>query len=221
MRDRFSSYAFFSHVYRAEPSSALLGELVESHRLDSQATMPGAEVFAEFIGNLKDSDLEKAAADLAVEYAGLFLNAGKHPVHPYESVYTSREGLVMQKARDEVLREYRQQGLARSERFNEPEDHLAIELEFMAFLCRKTIEALESDDLEQAVACLQKQKEFLDEHLLTWCPRFCSDLAVASESGFYRGIALLTDTFLDSEPETLRVLIEQVRHRPAERTSHA
>ena len=48
----------------------------------------------------------------------------------------------MQKARDDVLREYIQQGLDRSENHKEPEDHLAIELEFMSFLCEKTVKAL-------------------------------------------------------------------------------
>lgn len=198
-------------MYREEASPALLSELVESSVLDGQASVAGIEIFGEFIGNLKGADLEKAAADLAAEFANLFLNAGNHPVFPYESVYTSPEGLLMQEARDEVLREYRQQGLVGSDKSNEPEDHLAIELEFMLFLGQKTIEALQIDDKEQGIACLQKQKEFLEQHLLAWCPRFCNDLALASESDFYRGIALLTGGFLDSEPETLTWLIEQIR----------
>jgi TorA maturation chaperone TorD len=198
-------------MYREEASSALLSELVESNALDGQESVAGTEVFGEFIGKLKGADLEEAATHLAAEFANLFLNAGNRPVFPYESVYTSPEGLLMQEARDEVLREYNRQGLAGSNKSNEPEDHLAIELEFMFLLGQKTIEALQADDKEQGIAFLLKQKEFLEKHLLAWCPRFCKDLARFSESDFYRGIALLTDSFLDSEPETLTWLIEQVR----------
>jgi anaerobic sulfite reductase subunit A len=207
IKERLSSYAFFSRMYREEVTSALLSELAESHAFDVQAKEAGTEVFGAFIDKLKGADLERTAAGLAAEYAGLFLNAGKHPVFPYESVYTSQEGLLMQKARDEVLREYQQHGLTRGETFNEPEDHLAIELEFMAFLCRKTIEVLQNDDQEQGIAYLEKQKEFLEQHLLTWCPRFCQDLERAAESDFYRGIAQLTRGFLDSESESLGSLI--------------
>ncbi len=198
-------------MYREEVSSALLSELVESNALDGQESVAGTEVFGKFIGKLKGADLKEPTAKLAAEFANLFLNAGNRPVFPYESVYTSPEGLLMQEARDEVLREYNRQGLAGSNKSNEPEDHLAIELEFMFLLGQKTIEALQIDDKEQGIACLQKQKEFLEQHLLAWCPRFCNDLALASESDFYRGIALLTGGFLDSEPETLTWLIEQIR----------
>jgi len=211
LKDRCSSYAFLSHIYWEEVSSDLLEELVGSEALVRQATVAGMEVFGEFLRKLKGSDFESAAAALSAEYANLFLNAGNNPVFPYESVYTSPEKLLMQKARDEVLREYRQQGLDRSEKSNEPEDHLAIELEFMSFLCQKTIKALQIENREQGIAYLQKQKEFLEQHLLVWCPGFCDDLAQASESDFYRGIAFLTKIFLNSELETLSALIEQVQ----------
>ena len=212
--DRRSSYAFLSRIFREEVSSKLLSELVESHILAGEANGAGTDVFGEFIRKLKGSNLERAAANLAAEYASLFLNAGDHSVFPYESVYTSPEGLLMQKARDDVLREYTQQGLGKSENHHWPEDHLAIELEFMFFLCEKTVNALRIDDLEQGMACLQKQKEFLEQHLLVWCPRFCSDMVGASASDFYRGIALLTHDFLQSDLETIPGLFEQVqRHK--------
>ncbi len=209
--DRRSSYAFFSRMFREEVSSKLLSELVESHAFNGPASRTELGVFGEFLGNLKGSDLERAAADLAAEYAGLFLNAGDHSVFPYESVYTSPERLLMQKARDDVLRDYIQQGLGKSVSYNEPEDHLATELEFMSFLCEKTVKALQIDDGEQGIACLQKQVEFLEQHLLVWCPGFCSDMMAASTSDFYRGIALLTRNFLQSERETIPALIEQVQ----------
>jgi len=216
--DRRSSYAFLSRIFREEVSSKLLSELVESHILAGEANGAGTDVFGEFIRKLKGSNLERAAANLAAEYASLFLNAGDHSVFPYESVYTSPEGLLMQKARDDVLREYTQQGLGKSENHNGPEDHLAVELEFMFFLCEKTVNALQIECREQAMACLQTQKEFLEQHLLVWCPRFCSDMAGASVSDFYRGIALLTRDFLQSEMETIPRLFEQVqRHKDTTR----
>ena len=97
--DRRSSYAFFSRMFREEVSSKLLSELVESHAFNGPASRTELGVFGEFLGNLKGSDLERAAADLAAEYAGLFLNAdnflqSEREAIPalIEQVQTAREG---------------------------------------------------------------------------------------------------------------------------------
>ena len=78
-----------------------------------------------------------ARQDLAVDYARVFLAAGVYEGEtavPYESVYTSPEGILMQDSRDEVVRAYRRWGLAIPRDLNVPEDHLAFELEFMGRL---------------------------------------------------------------------------------------
>ena len=57
---------------------------------------------------------------------------------PYESVYTSREGLVMQEAWEKAKAFYAESGLAPS--ILQPdlkEDHLAVELGFMRQLCSR------------------------------------------------------------------------------------
>jgi TorA maturation chaperone TorD len=150
LRSRRSSYAFLSRMYGEEVSFALLSELANSKNLiaEEDATSEGHGILKEFARRLNESDLKTVETDLAAEYASLFLGAGSRPVFPYESVYTSEERLVMQKARDEVLSVYKQEGLDRSKEYNEPEDHIAIELEFMAYLCQKTIEAIEKGDKE-------------------------------------------------------------------------
>lgn len=58
--------------------------------------------------------------DLATEYTSLFLNAGRNTVFLYESVYTSEERLLMQEAQDEVLSEYRKEGLDKISELREP-----------------------------------------------------------------------------------------------------
>lgn len=140
---------------------------------------------------------------LAAEYAGPFLNVGKRPACPYESVYTSPERLLMQEARDEVLAVYREEGLSRSEALKEPEDHIAIEFEFMAHLCQKAVAAFEQGDRAACLASLEKQRSFLEQHLLVWVPDFCRDVEGAATTDFYRGVAQLTAEFLVEEREAL------------------
>jgi TorA maturation chaperone TorD len=212
LQSRASTYGFLSLVYRKEVTVSFLAELIEqlAAEPDEAAESEGYRTLRKFVQQIKGTDLEKVRTELAAVYAALFLNMGPNPVFPFESVYTSSEGLLMQRARDEVLAEYRKEGLARISDFNEPEDHVAIELEFMGYLCQKSAEALEAGDRDTAEKYLQKQKDFLERHLLAWIPQFCKDVAKATRSGFYKGIAQITEEHLSLEGETIAELMAAV-----------
>jgi TorA maturation chaperone TorD len=196
LESRRLSYVFLSQVYAREVSLDFLRKLRD-------APQETDEMLKEFAERLKGSDLEEVKIELAAEYAGLFLSAGRHPVFPFESVYTSEERLLMQEARDEVLSEYRKEGLDKIEGFREPEDHISIELEFMSYLCQKTIDLIKNGDDEAALAYLKKQKDFLEKHLMVWVPIFCIDLEQATKSDFYGVIAKLTKSYIELEKEIL------------------
>jgi TorA maturation chaperone TorD len=212
--NRRSTYVFLSCIYREEVTPELLRELIKGNALGGQEGVMGTEVLGKYLSKLRGSDLQEAAEKLAVEYAGLFLNAGERPVFPYESVYTSPDGLLMQEARDDVVRDYARKGLQRFKTHGEPEDHIAVELEFMSLLCEEAVHALQAGDAPGYVASLRTQQEFLEKHLLVWCPKFCVDLAGASYSDFYSGVAVLTRSFLRSELDTLSLMSELVQSLP-------
>jgi TorA maturation chaperone TorD len=212
LQSRASTYGFLSHVYRKEVTASFLTGLVQqlTGEPEGETESQGYRALRRFVRETEGTDLEKVRTQLAAAYAALFLNMGPNPVFPFESVYTSAEGLLMQKARDEVLAEYRKEGLDRIGEFKEPEDHIAIELEFMSYLCQKTAEAIQAGDRDAVVGYLQKQKEFLEKHLLVWIPRFCKDVVKATKSDFYKGIAQITDEHLSLEGETIAELMAAV-----------
>ncbi len=162
------------------------------------------------IKNFIDSQQNEPVLELAVDYARVFLGAGvvqKEKISaPYESVYTSQERLIMQAARDEVLAIYRQNGLDKKTTEHIPEDHLAIELEFMAYLCEKTIEAYNNSDIEAVERYVEIQKSFIDNHLLNWLPFFCGEVTEFARTDFYRGIADITLSFVNMDKELLNEL---------------
>jgi len=194
--NRSSTYAFLSRIFGKEVNENVLGnmlgddfigslrEIENSHGSEMEE---GAKMLEKYLSGIDEKDIDKVIEELSVDYARLFLLAGG--VHPYESVHLGKEGLVMEKPWEEVREAYRKVGLAKGEGEKEPEDHIAMELAFMSYLCGK-------DESKM-------QKEFLEEHLLRWVPQFCDDVAQKAESDFYRGIAKLTKGFLALEQKAL------------------
>lgn len=136
-------------------------------------------------------------------FTGLFLNGGRNPVYIYESVYLSNEHLIMQEERDEVLEFYRKAGFEKNPEYNEPEDHLAIELEFMEILCEKIIRNIEKQDISKALECLDIQEDFLKQHLYKWIGLFVERMEEVEKESFYLGAAYLLKDFLKKETDFL------------------
>jgi anaerobic dimethyl sulfoxide reductase subunit A len=164
----------------------------------------GSSLLKELAQEVQQIDKEKIAdliMELRCEFASQLLTNSIKPAYPCESVY--RTDLVMQWPRDEVLSIYRNQSLALSHDCHEPEDHISIELEFMAHLIGKSI----IGDVEKRHEFLKCQNDFLTEHLLVWVPNFCQEFAEAAQSPFYKAIAQLTWGFLVMESQVLDSLV--------------
>jgi TorA maturation chaperone TorD len=207
LANRSDVYALLSQLLRAEPSApfvqGLLNNLVAGGVEPGEKAGEGYRLLRQFALDVQRADIAQVTADLDVEYSRLFFTGRTDSVYPFESVYTSEERLMMQQARDDVRAAYQRHDLAKAEAFNEPEDHLAIELDFMSSLCQKTAAVLAERERDAALTLLDSQASFLREHLLVWVPRFCQDLAAATRSDFYRGVALLTQEHLEQESATV------------------
>jgi TorA maturation chaperone TorD len=202
IESRWVEYALLARGYREEPSLELLRTLAAAG-----AESGVDEPFLRALAAVDDLRLESMQADLATEYAALFVNASTRAIHPFESVYTSPDRLVMQQARDDVLREYREAGLERARGFSEPEDHIALECEFMSYLCRKAFEAMGKGDKAETRALLHRQHAFVCRHLAAWVPQLCAELTAATGSAFYLWLAKRTADLVQSEPHVIPQLI--------------
>jgi TorA maturation chaperone TorD len=192
-RSRAEFYAFLSRMFVEEPPLKL-AEDIASRKFPVIEVSSFNSDFAEGVHLIKkfmksERDAKKIFNTLCEEYTRLFL--GPSPVmFPYESRYV--DGIMMGKSLIKVKEEYRCAGLEKVQGYHEPEDHIAVELGFMSRLCRnKTNEAFKI------------QKEFLDNHLLKWVPKFCDELYKKSENDFYKGIGKLTKGFIISEKDVV------------------
>lgn len=130
---------------------------------------------------LEESDLEA----LAVDYVRVFLGAGlaeAAAAFPYESVYTSPKGIIMQDAWSRMREKLRESGLEIAVPSADlMEDHISVELEYLA-----------------ALDGAAEQGEFARLHLQNWVPRFCIDVEKYAETELYRAAAGLLRAFIES-----------------------
>jgi TorA maturation chaperone TorD len=142
--------------------------------------------------------------DLKMDYTKLFIGLDILPTAPWESVYFNRERLVFQEQTIQVREWYARFGL-QIERFNrEPDDHIGLELSFVAHLASRALQAMEEDS-ESLEELLQAQRDFLTEHLLRWGPALAKLLKQHAKTDFYRGIAHLTYGALLATAEFLQI----------------
>lgn len=214
--NRCNIYAFLSRIYGKEVSVDFLKELSSG---DSPIFQIGAsegldEGFRKGFGLMSrylsfgGRELNDVWLELAAEYASLFLGVKKKPAHPSESAYTSGGHYIYQEARDKVFKTYLSANVDKVKEFTEPEDHIAAELQFMEYLCQKTVEALKKDEVDEARKYLRNQGEFVDNHLAKWVPQFTQDILESAEVDFYKGVAYVTRTFIESEKQVLPDLIK-------------
>jgi TorA-specific chaperone len=162
----------------------------------------------DFLQERKETE-EILLTDLAEQYASVFLGVGPENVSLCESAYRNERGLLFQDSYFVVLDEYRNLGLMKQEDFTEPEDHLSVELAFMAHLCRQSIETLRNGKKETEV-WYRLQKEFLDNHLSEWVPGFTKGLLEVSPFGFYKALAYLLRGYIKIDRTWIDELLSQI-----------
>ena len=155
-----------------------------------------------------ESHLDEIRRELELERQRLFVGPAKLPCPPYESVYRTdvpaeERGLLMGEAAADVRRRYREVGLDLAPDQHDLPDHISSELEFMHFLCRREVEALERNDEDEAAAWHARQRSFVHDHLAVWVPRFCADVVQATNEPFYAAVAALCQEHVLAETRAM------------------
>jgi TorA maturation chaperone TorD len=213
-----AGYQFLSRLFRTEVDQELLDALVAMHYPTNTGNILVDEGYRMIRNYLSAAD-STVLTELAVDFVRSFIGAGNNgysAAYPYESVYTSPKRLMMQDARDEVLVLYRAAGLMKRDSWKEGEDHLALELEFEQILIERSLTAWERNDEEACQHHLFQQRNFLEDHLLSWYPMMAKDLEKFPRTDFYRGLGKLTSGYLQNDLELLdELLAESVTEKQA------
>ena len=201
---RAGFYRTLAHLYFTEVSEAQVEHMAQQNF----AGMSGgdelvAEGFEDIRRYLRKRDTG-TRQELAVDYAHTFLAAGNYEsfaATPYESVFTSETGLLMQEARDEVYKAYCAEHVQPSEDLRTPEDHVTFEFEFMATLVERENEALRADDLGEALRYARTARDFSEKHQLNWIDDLCDAVMGCAQTRFYRGLSKVTRGWVHLEAQ--------------------
>ncbi|HEY1182245.1 MAG TPA: molecular chaperone TorD family protein [Rhodocyclaceae bacterium] len=178
---RADAYALLAHLLFAPPQASVLSSLREMGQADPADAMGQAwNALCLMAGD---------AEAIAEEYAMLFVSVGKPEVSLYASWYLT--GFLMEKPLALLRDDLQRLGLARQEGQQDPEDHIAGELEVMRHLIMRGAAAW--------------QQIFFQQHLQPWYGDFCAALAAAETGVFYRAVARFMQVFLDMERDYFRL----------------
>jgi TorA maturation chaperone TorD len=138
------------------------------------------------------------------EYTRLFTHPKEPAVDIYETMflYQPEEGekgkpaLFISPAALDAERCYRQAGLVRSKEVNEPGDHMATEMEFMAYLYVQKARALQENNQEELSKRNKQIREFSEAHLQKWAIDFFDKCAFASKTDVYRVFSQIGSIFI-------------------------
>lgn len=150
---------------------------------------------------------QELACDFTSAFAGTKTFEG-HSAVPYESVFTSEDGLLCQGAYHEVYATYKRSRLRKREGLDFPEDHLSFLCEYLAVLSRRALQKLEADDCAGALEDLAASKEFLDDHVLSWYGAFDERARKIIQTRFYRGVLSIAGGFFAFDRQVLDDLME-------------
>ena len=128
---------------------------------------------------------------LKADYTRLFIGPGQVLAPPWESVFVKDGRMIFQEVTLHVREWYLRYNLQPVRLYIEPDDHIGLELTFLAHLAGLGLAALKKQDDVEFAAVVEAQRGFLSEHVLRWALIWCDQVGVYCRTNFYRGIALV------------------------------
>lgn len=164
-----------------------------------------------FFEDLKKNDLDsmkEQEKEAFLATFNIFNEEGKIPAPPWESVYVTRDRSMFGNPVFQMRKKLAEFDLQFIDVNKEPDDHIAIELEFMCYLINDTLEALKTDDEARFLKGLYTQYWLHKEHFMRWVQSFTKDIQSSDSSSFYNGVAELLRSFIAEDYEYIKSIKE-------------
>lgn len=172
---------------------------------NQEETQKGAILLRDWTGRNSGGISEQEFEKIKKDYLYLFAGVGKPLAPVWESVYFNEDRMLFQKQTLEVREFYARFGLQAERKGHEPDDHIGLELSFLAHLAKLALQSLESGDEAAVEKNLQAQRDFLAQHILRWASAWAELVQKHAGTDFYRGLSHLTVGVLSAAAELLDI----------------
>lgn len=211
LNTRLWVYTFLSHGFYYELFPFLNSISTNNPLLKLKELLPGIDLITTFIDGVSEMSKE----DLQIskeEHQRLFIGPGPLPAIPWESVYLGTDQIIFDKHTLAVRDFYKEWKMEVINLNKEPDDHMGIELAFIATMIKNSLLSNSFNDSSSLLNNLRAQLEFLDCHLLQWVDRYCAALSQSTCHDFYKGISQFTPHFLTYDASLIKHLISWLKH---------
>ncbi len=146
------------------------------------------------VDNMQRAFQNCSQQELQIAHAELFIGPYELKASPYGSTYLEKSRRVMGDSTMDVLKFYQKVGLEVD--IKQPPDHIAIELEFLSYLCGLEVKALQDGDLKAGTELQAERDFFLGTYVLPWMPEFVKNLRSGTDDTFYLCLADCFEKFM-------------------------
>ena len=130
---------------------------------------------------------------LDASYAELFLGVTQEASEPVESCYMNDERVLYCRQYFQVKAMMDEYDFEKPKNFEEPEDHIAMELKFYIFLQESALATKKADYASELLAAAAVLKK---DHMDPWFGRACKAIAEGDDAGFYAAMSYFTQAAL-------------------------
>ena len=124
---------------------------------------------------LKSADAKTLAEDVSIDYMNLLVGVGKPLAPPWGSVYLDKDRLLFSEDTLNVRQFYEHYGMELKKKYSEPDDHIGLELEFIAYL-------LKSGKADLA-------RDFAEKYVIPWVSKWNDDVQKYARTDYYRALS--------------------------------
>lgn len=214
LRQRMLALMLFRHAYAEEPDEMLLELLasepavasIEAFAVDGHHEL---DRLAQTMRSLsQDADAAQTIAALRREYMALFVGPQKIVAPFWESVYLDPRELLFLESTIDVRKRYEAEGYRIDAETREAEDGIAYELDFLAHLAERSLEAWCRGDRQEFGRLVEVQRSFENDHLLAWLPLFAERAKGARTDYLYPTLCAAVAAFIAVDAALLEELAE-------------
>ena len=215
LANRTHLYGIFHAVFGSAPGEELLDLLSapatpRAFALLSEKDGDAMAEISRFVRKQKEKYLSdpEYLSHVKAEYTKLMIGPGPLIAYPWESAYSGKEKQLFQESTLRVREAYRKYGYLPAHYPRVADDHIALELHFMAKLSETAFEAFQKGDAGNTVRILKDQRAFIRRHMLSWLPEYARDLGSSQTAYFYPQFGQAVSEFVRIDDEAASEIID-------------